>query len=112
MKRLTEQARRIDGKLDAMYEDRLEGRITPDMYDRKACELRAQANNVRQKIDGIRSAEPAPVQEAVDLMDLTSRAADLFLVQPVAEKHAFLRLVLKSASLGRRPVADRVRNTV
>jgi len=112
VKRLTEQARRIDGKLDAMYEDRLEGRITPDMYDRKACELRAQANNVRQKIDGIRSAEPAPVQEAVDLMDLTSRAADLFLVQPVAEKHAFLRLVLKSASLGRRPVADRVRNTV
>ncbi len=76
---MTEQARRIDGKVDAMYEDRLEGRITPDMYDRKASDLRAQANNLRQKIDGIRSAEPVPVPEAVDLMDLTSRAADLFL---------------------------------
>ena len=64
------------------------------MYDLNASELRAQANNLRQKIDGIRSSEPVPVQEAADL-----RAADLFLVQPVQEKQAFLRLVLKSAQL-------------
>ncbi len=31
-------------------------------------------------------------------MDLTSRAADLFLIQPPHKKQGFLRLVLKSAS--------------
>jgi hypothetical protein len=31
-------------------------------------------------------------------MDLTSRAAELFLLQPTDEKQRFLRLVLKSAS--------------
>jgi hypothetical protein len=41
---------------------------------------------------------PAPVQEALDLMDLTSRAADLFLMQPTPEKQRFLKLVLKSAT--------------
>jgi hypothetical protein len=32
------------------------------------------------------------------MMALTSRTADLFLIQPTHEKQAFLRLVLKSAA--------------
>lgn len=96
--RLEEQRRRTDAKLDPMYEDRLEGRITPEMYDRKASEIRAQAVALSRRIDEIQAALPAPVREAIDLMDLTSRAADLFAVQPVQEKQGFLRLILKSAS--------------
>jgi hypothetical protein len=49
-------------------------------------------------MDEVRSGAPAPVQAAIDLMDLTSRAADLFLIQPTHEKQAFLRLVLHSVS--------------
>jgi site-specific DNA recombinase len=96
--RLEEQRRRLDSKLDAMYEDRLEGRITPEMYDRKASELRGQSLSLSRRIEEIRAAAPAPVQDAIDLMDLTSRAADLFAVQPVHEKQGFLRLILKSAT--------------
>jgi site-specific DNA recombinase len=96
--RLEEQRRRLDSKLDAMYEDRLEGRITPEMYDRKASDLRGQSLSLSRRIDEIRAAAPAPVQDAIDLMDLTSRAADLFAVQPVQEKQGFLRLILKSAT--------------
>jgi site-specific DNA recombinase len=96
--RLEEQRRRLDSKLDAMYEDRLEGRITPEMYDRKASDLRGQSLALSRRIEEIRAAAPAPVQDAIDLMDLTSRAADLFAVQPVHEKQGFLRLILKSAT--------------
>ena len=46
----------------------------------------------------MRLSSPAPVEDAIDLMDLTSRAADLFLMQPTAEKQRFLKLVLKSAT--------------
>jgi len=49
-------------------------------------------------MNGMRLSAPAPVQDALDLMDLTSRAADLFLTQPTAEKQHFLKLVLKSAT--------------
>jgi hypothetical protein len=38
------------------------------------------------------------VQEAIDLMDLTSRAAELFAMQPASEKQHFLKLLLKSAT--------------
>jgi len=76
----------------------LEGRITPEMYDRKASELRGQSLTLSRRIDEIRAAAPAVVQDALNLMDLTSRAADLFAVQPVQEKQGFLRLILKSAT--------------
>ena len=44
------------------------------------------------------AATLAPAQEAIDLMDLTSRTAELFMAQQVHEQQRFLRLVLKSAS--------------
>ena len=81
-----------------MYEDRLEGRITPEMYDRKASDLRGQSLTLSRRIDEIRAAAPAALEDAINLMDLTSRAADLFAVQPVHEKQGFLRLILKSAT--------------
>ena len=97
VKRLEEQHRRVQAKTDASYEDRLEGRITTEMYDRKARELRSQGLELLRRINEIRASAPAPAMEAIDLMGLTSRAADLFAIQPVEEKQRFLRLVLKSA---------------
>jgi site-specific DNA recombinase len=98
IKRLEEQHRRLEAKIEAMYEDKLEGRITVDMYDRKAGECRSRSLELLRRINEIHVSEPAPIQECIDLMDLTSRAADLFRVQPPKEKQDFLRLVLKSAS--------------
>jgi len=98
LKRLEQQHRRLGSKLDVLYDDRLEGRISPEMYDRKALECQNQATSLERRIEGIRASAPAPVQGAIDLMELTSCAADLILAQPSHEKQAFLRLVLKSAA--------------
>ncbi len=98
VKRLEEQQRRLESKLEVLYDGRLEGRISPEMYDRKAFDCRNQSNALARRIEEIRTTTPAPIQSAIDLMDLTSRAADLFVIQPVPEKQAFLRLILKSAS--------------
>ena len=98
VKRLEEQQRRLGSKLDVLYDDRLEGRISPEMYDRKAQECQKQATAVARRIEETRASTPAPVESAIDLMELTSRAADLFSIQPPHEKQAFLRLILKSAS--------------
>ena len=97
-KRLEEQHRRVQGKLEAMYEDRLEGRISKDVYDRKSHDLRTQSLELLGRMNEMRASAPAPVQDAIDLMDLTSRAAELFLMQPAPEKQRFLKLVLKAAT--------------
>jgi hypothetical protein len=83
-------------KLERLYEDRLEGRIT-EWYDRKAKELHMQAAELARKIADI-AAAPSPVEDAIDLMDLTSRTAELFNLQAVPEQQRFLRLVLKSGT--------------
>jgi site-specific DNA recombinase len=98
LKRLEEQHRRLASKMDVLYDDRLEGRISPEMYDRKAQECQNQATALGRKIDEIRAGTPAPAQGAIDMMALASRTADLFMIQPTHEKQAFLRLVLKSAA--------------
>ena len=98
LKRLEEQHRRVQAKLEAIYEDRLESRISKDLYDRKSHDLRNQSLEVLGRLNEMRVSAPAPVEDAINLMDLTSRAAELFLIQPATEKQRFLRLVLKSAT--------------
>jgi hypothetical protein len=41
MRRHEAQLDRLGGRLDILYEDRLDGRIDPSTYDRKAQEIRA-----------------------------------------------------------------------
>ena len=98
LNRIDEQRRRIEQKLTTMYEDKLEERISSDFFDRKAGELRAQEAELLRRLNEIRTAEPAPIEDAINLIDLTSRAAELFDLQPVREQQRFLRLVLKSAT--------------
>ena len=69
-----------------------------ELYDRKAKDLQAQSGELLRKINELRADAPAPVRDAIDLMDLTSRTAELFVAQEVHEQQRFLRLVLKSAS--------------
>jgi hypothetical protein len=64
----------------------------------KGATCTASQPSCRAVFDEIRVAAPAAVQDAIDLMELTSRAADLFAVQPVHEKQGFLRLIMKSAT--------------
>ena len=94
VKRLQEQHRRVEIRLEAMYQDKLEGRITKEMYDPKAHDIRAQSLELLDRMNEMRRNTPPPVQDAIDLTDLTSRAADLFLMQPTHEKQRFLRVLL------------------
>jgi hypothetical protein len=49
VKRLKEQHRRLASKLDGLYDDRLEGRISTEMYDRKALECQNQATTLARR---------------------------------------------------------------
>jgi len=40
----------LQGRLDATYEDKLDGRITPEQYDRKAKDIRSRQEALRTKI--------------------------------------------------------------
>jgi site-specific DNA recombinase len=69
------QYERLEARMETLYTDRLDGRISPTFFDAKAGEMRAQQQTLLRMIELIRSTDPAPVEAAVDLMRLTGRAA-------------------------------------
>ena len=68
------------------------------MYDQKAGEMREQQEQIRQQIRTAEAMMIPPASEAVDLITLASKAADLFVAQTAGEQRKLLHLVLKEAS--------------
>jgi hypothetical protein len=52
------------------------GGIAPEFFGRKAADLRKQNADLICRANEIRAAEPAPVEDSLNLMDLTSRLRD------------------------------------
>ena len=89
---------RLQKRLDVLYDDRLDERIDASTYDLKAAEVRQQQERVRRRIAETQVIALPPARQAVDLMALTSRAADLFLQQSGTQQRKLLRLVLQTAN--------------
>jgi hypothetical protein len=88
---------RLQARLDVLCDDRLDGRVDVITYDKKAEEIRGNQQLVRTKITQCQPAGLAPTTKAVDLMSLTSQAAERFERQCASEQRRLLRLVLKEA---------------
>ena len=89
---------RLQRRLEVLYEDRLDRRIEASMYDQKAGEIRQQQDQLRRRISERQGTQLPPASHVVDLVALTSKAAELFLEQPRAEQRKLLRLVLDTAT--------------
>lgn len=87
---------RLQKRLDTLYEDRLDGRIDAGRYDQKAGEIQEDQQRIRTKVSECRGTLP-PATEALNLITLTSKAADLFLEQSGSEQRKLLRLVMGDA---------------
>jgi len=88
---------RLQVRLDVLYEDRLDGRIDVATYDKKAEEIRETQQRVRTKITQCQPAGLVSATEAIDLMLLTSKAAERFEGQSAGEQRRLLRVVLQEA---------------
>jgi site-specific DNA recombinase len=98
VKRLQTRYEQLRGRIETMYLDKLDGRITQELFDRQAAVSQSEQDTLLDKIRDIQKATPAPVDQAIDLMSLTSRACELFLQQPATEQRRLLQVVVKRAS--------------
>jgi hypothetical protein len=87
----------LQARLDVLYEDRLDRRIDASMYDAKSGQIRQELGSIRNRIWQFDEEKEATATEALDLMTLTSRAAELFLSQSVTEQRRFLHLLVREA---------------
>jgi DNA invertase Pin-like site-specific DNA recombinase len=98
IKKLQARYEQIEGRVGTMYMDKLDGRITQEFFDTQAATLRREQDGLLRKIQEIQKATPAPIDQAIDILRLTSQASELFLQQAPTEQRRLLRRVVEKAA--------------
>lgn len=97
--RLTEERKVITHRCDRLYLDRLDGRITESDYDRFYQSFREQLSDIDTSLSKLQEAEDNYYIKVKYVMDLCSRAYELFIGSEVEEKRQLIKLILSNLTL-------------
>jgi hypothetical protein len=86
IRKLQARYEHIQVRMETMYLDKLDGRITQEFFDKQSATWRREQDGLLRKIQDIQKATLAPVDQAIDMLRLTSRASEVFLQQPASEQ--------------------------
>jgi site-specific DNA recombinase len=98
IKKLQARHEQMEARIGTMYLDKLDGRITQEFFDKHAAIWRREQEGLVRKIQDIQKATPAPIDQAVDMLRLTSRTSELFLQQTAVEQRRLLQTVVEKAT--------------
>jgi hypothetical protein len=96
--RLQAEHTKIQRRLDAMYDDKLDGVIDEVFFRCKAEECRGEQAKLSDEMERHRQANQNYIEDGARLLDLANKAADLFEKQPAPEKRKLLRFVLRGCT--------------
>ena len=96
--RLQKEYKRLQDRIDRMYIDKLDGRIDTAFFDQKSTEWRTEQTAILKSTQEHQTANQSYLDEGVALLELASRAADLFEKQPAGEKRRLLDFVLSNCT--------------
>lgn len=85
--------------MDNLYLDKLKGRITDDDYDRYFQSFKEQKADIATRLGILQEAEDNYYITAKYLLELESRAYELFESSEVEERRQLIKLVLSNLSL-------------
>ena len=96
--RLYKQHESLQRRIDIAYEDRLDGRITAEMFERKSAEWRTEQARVRRELERHESANQAYIDEGLALVEVANKAAELYLGRTPEQKRRLLNFVLLNST--------------
>lgn len=86
-------------RIEKMYEDRLDGRISEEEFDERAAAYREKQKHLQAKIGVLQEADDSYYFAAEALLDLASRAEQLFESSKVDQKRELIKLTLSNLVL-------------
>ena len=98
IERLLDEHKRIGGRINAMYLDKLDGRVDCAFFDMKSAEWRGEQNSCLREIERHQSAEQSYLDEGIRILELARNAQKLFQRQQPREKRRLLNFVLSNCS--------------
>lgn len=96
--RLQAEYTKLQGRVDRAYEDKLDGVIEADFFERKSAEWRSEQARLQGQIDRHRQANQTYLEEGVQLLELAQRMPDLFARQGPREQRRLLDFVLSNCT--------------
>jgi site-specific DNA recombinase len=96
--RLQAEYSRLQNRIDAMYVDKLDGRVDTTFFDRKAVEWRGEQDRLLRSIEEHQTANRTYIDEGVRLLELAHRAYELFRKQEPQEKRRLLNFLLSNCT--------------
>jgi site-specific DNA recombinase len=96
--RLQAEYTRIQGRIDAMYIDKLDRVIDAAFFERKSAEWRDEQQALLRQIAQHQQANQTYLEEGIQLLELARRAPELFARQQPREKRRLLDFVLSNCT--------------
>ena len=98
VKQLEEQSTRLQGRLDTIYVDKIEGKVDLSTYDRLSSQWRAEQAEILRNIESHQAADRSYMDLGVRLVELAQRSLQLFVKQNPYEKRRLLKFLLWNCS--------------
>jgi site-specific DNA recombinase len=95
--RLQEEQSKIQNRLDRLYDDRLDGFIEPDFFERKSREWRQTQKRLADQITEYQEAAHDYVQDGIRLLELSKIAYFLYKQKDSSEKRKLLNFVCSNS---------------
>ena len=97
--RLQQRLASVRNQLDQAYLDKLDGKISEELWIRKSAEWRAEEQQIQMAIRGVGEIKPERMLDAVKILELANKAYFLYVKQSPSEKAKLLNLVLSNCAI-------------
>lgn len=95
---LHDQYAKLQTKMDRAYDDKLEGKISEDYWQRKAAEWREAQVQVRSAIERHENANRLYFEEGCRILNMATRAYALWPQQAPADRRKLLNMILSNCT--------------
>ena len=92
------QYQKLQDRTDAMYIDKLDGKVSEDFFSRKSEEWGAEQANILRKIEQHQSANRFYLEEGTRFLELAQKAVTLYEKQEMEEKRRLLNFVFSNST--------------
>ena len=99
--RLQQRLSAVRNRLDQAYQDKLDGKISEEFWERKSTGWQAEEQQIQQALQGLERVMPERLLTGVRILELANKAHSLYLSQPPAEQAKLLRMVLSNCAIDR-----------
>ena len=86
-------------RMDQGYQDKQDGKIPEDFWERKMSEWRVEEQRIQSAINGLQQSSADSVLSAKRILELANKAYSLYLTQNPTEQAKLLRMVLLNCSV-------------